>query len=490
MFKKLRPVPPDDTKSAPLFTIPPLAICDFYTILDLVTLRRTHRSFSQKGKICQEASPLIHLTSYTDYSQVPIQFPKAKLLIEKTSHHIITSQNSFVLANITSLNIPDNSLNEIQLEIMTRLTSFSLSISPDTKTLTLDELTQLTDLELHHNTTLEGIPLRKLTSLRRLNLNGNMSVKDLDIESLPLHSLSLGYNSAITPSVLATLRLTYLNISGSAKHAIGDEIIKCRTLTELELNMNDLIICGLPAVKKMGHLRKLILHHPQKNYEEYTAHLTNLTHLEIHDINTQIEVIGPRSIQTLHVIGRTHYYSFTCASFDNLTYLKLDMETVNIIINFNNLRKLTYLDMYLETPTKIDYRELGALTILKKIILRIGTFNETKINLSPCISLTSVEILSESNHSSFSPRDLIANENIQSLTIKTLNTTIHDNSFDRYPNLNYLSLHSFSYVLYKCKCFENLHKLALLEIAKHQHLDTECIVSLERRGIMIRRISS
>ncbi|AYV82631.1 MAG: hypothetical protein Hyperionvirus1_210 [Hyperionvirus sp.] len=457
-----------------VFDIPPFAIYEYFDTDELVTLRRTHRFFA--SKLCPIGSPIIHLRSDTsasksEYAKIPIQFPKAKLIVEK--HGGI---HPTILLNVTSLNV-SYLTHLIDLSLMTNLTSLKLMESDYVRSEMLDNLTKLVELALDSTPCIKGPTVRKLTNLQTLNLDMNDTITDADIASLPIRSLSLLHNTTITPLVLKQLNLTHLNIT-HAMPALADELLHCLQLTDLELDMNTIIKIGLETIRKIPSLRKLTIDEfVQTPRIDAMKYLTHLTYLNFKNIKANLDHTPFPLLQTLIITGvAPSILYFPSVPLDNLTHLEIN-NYANLIVDY--LKNLTYLDICV--PRLPSNRELHRFGKLKKVILR-GDGYRRPIDISQLTSVESLEIIGSDASFSVYGR----NESLESLTIDTpRNTPLDDNSIQLFPNLKYLSLGP------QCpkvtgSCFKHLPKLFSLSINERNSLDPKHILALIKRGVLIK----
>ncbi|AYV82721.1 MAG: hypothetical protein Hyperionvirus2_89 [Hyperionvirus sp.] len=447
-----------------LFLVPPYAICDFLDKDDLVILMRTHSFFSLKyAKI---ASPQISLLYRPNddriiYKKILKKFPKAKLIIDTVS----MTKNLTVLPRITSLDLSYSYSYAPNLPLITNLTSLCLRNCGETiNTEMLTPLTKLVELDLDNNREIKGSTLQKLTLLQKLNLDNNTIITDLDIEYLPLRSLSLECNTTITPFILPKLNLTHLNIRNYGAESLSEEIIKCRTITSLDLSGNRFADI-FKIIEKMTWLQKLTIN--ERVYEKSLSYLTNLTYLEIYR-NQAIEISSLVKLQTL-IIRETGIFGsrYECQ--------------VSYQIKFINLKNLTHLDVSI--GRLLSNPKLSKLENLKKLTLRNSIYN-LDIDISHLISLTSLEIINCSMHS-FVREGNISNQSLESLTVVESTTKIYDNSLAAFSNLKYLVLQPKETSRIKGRCFKDLPKLFSIKINQLVRLEDSCIPSLLKRGIML-----
>ncbi|AYV80884.1 MAG: hypothetical protein Harvfovirus9_14 [Harvfovirus sp.] len=467
-----------------IFTIPVEAYVEYFKIDDLIMLRRTHPGFA--GKLCLIAKPVIELFApmigIIDYSNVPRQFPKAKLAVGKRQSGITCSQNLNVLGNITSLDCTGRSIMVVDLSVMTGLTSLCLDQCDAIKTEWLDAMTKLVSLNLADNNQIKGVTLRKLTNLRHLNLDSNTTITDLDIEGLPLCSLSLAHNTTISPFVIRRLNLTQLNIDRYGTGEFTAETSLWTTITDLHINIGDRwrLKNREETIAKMTWLRRLTITDSFPHIDCVKS-LTNLTYLELKDA-TVGEIVGITPLlllQTLIIKGQKnvrHLIDFPVGPFNDLTHLEII--DYDVIFNFDFLTNLTHLDIECVPP--MDYGKLCKLKNLTKLILRISSL-WTYIDISGLRSLISLEVLGRGIVRSF-----VGNDSLQSLKMDITNCILDDSSLVLMRNLRHLSLGIFSCEKVIGTCFRSLDKLFSVEISVRNKLGEECIADLEKRGVMVR----
>ncbi|AYV80492.1 MAG: hypothetical protein Harvfovirus2_22 [Harvfovirus sp.] len=465
----------------PLSIIPEHAYVEYLDINDLTRLRQTHPHFA--GRLSQIAKPIIELfaseTHWIDYSKLPLQFPKAKLVIGKGHSGVTRTLGLGVLANVTSLDCVDRLRMNLDISMMTNLTFLCLDRCDAIKTEAVDAMTNLVSLSLAGNDEIKGSTVRKLTNLRELNLDSNTTITDLDIDALPLQSLSLVSNWKISPLMLKRFNLTKLNISYYATDALIGEIILCTTVTDLSLNMYDVNQLGQETVAKMTWLRRLTITDPKADiYRELFQYLTNLTYLEFKDCRTIFQVGPLLPLQSLVVKGRKTGYPFDLLhhSLNDLTYL--EVHGYDVFLNLNFVTNLTHLDI--ERPDRRVGEDLVKLKYLKKLVLRECT-DWLHIDISGLTSLVSLEILGR-----VIVRSLVGADGLQSLKIYANNCVVDDSSFLSMRNLRCISLGGISCEGVKGTSFKHLDKLFEVEIGMRNGLDQECLYDLKKRGVVVR----
>jgi len=473
--------------STPLLTIiPPYAISGYFDIQDLVLLRQTHPSYSQK--FCHISSPIINLSIYNcfNYRHILFQFPKAKL---KVIFFGDPSSKLTLLSNITSLDlnycidyVPD-------FTKMPNLTSLHLDKSLYLKSDILSNMTQLLELSLGLTHKIKGSSLQKLTNLQTLILNDENTITDFDILTLPLRSLSLLRNTALTPFILTHLPLTYLNINYSLP-TLTTELINCTTLTELDFRVSYHRTKDLSTISKLTWLRKLTIEAPTQIFFNWPRDLINLTYLETRYLNNILDISTSTSLQTLIIFGKSETI-FPTVPLPNLSKLE-----INADLNVNHLKNLTHLQIkIIRLPSN---RLLPELKNLKNLIIddyytNCSIDNYKKycrctegIDISLLTSLTSLEISYCDIRLCYPIGGLISNS-LESLTIVTLNPNIDDRSLNAIPNLKYLCLGNSSPREVTGSCFKNLHHLLSLTISEHNTLSSDSLDSLTKRGIKVKK---
>ncbi|AYV82671.1 MAG: hypothetical protein Hyperionvirus2_39 [Hyperionvirus sp.] len=435
-------------------TLPAYAYQDFLTLDDLIMLRRTHQFFLEK--LCKIATPTINIF----YKQLNMlaQFPKARLMANKTSG--IDGEDLTIFPRITCLDISHNS---------------NCNVSEH-----LSLMTKLTELNMRDNVVIRGPVLRKLTLVRKLVLDLNTVITDLDIEALPLRSLSIAKNRIITPLVLRKLNLTHLNINDytTSRHSIelGDEIIRCVTITDLELYGTDAYAIGFKTMDKMTWLRKLTIdEQPFSDYGNHLKCLTNLTYLEIKNgRRIQIGMAVLQQLETL-IITKGIFVDIPSMPMTNLTRLEISADA-SYTLNYGCLRNLTHLDLGEGSSEK--NLEIAELKKLRKLILR-------NVNYSSYVNIFCVVEL-EICYCDIAGFAGGGGDRLESLTVNTLGAIIDDDDMVRFPNLKYFSMGRAGCAKVTGTCFKDMEQLYSLTISKYNNLDPSCIAELNRAGIMIK----
>ncbi|AYV82874.1 MAG: hypothetical protein Hyperionvirus3_20 [Hyperionvirus sp.] len=463
--------------------IPPETYLEYFEILELVILKRTHRFFSE-NKIRQSAAPIIHVTNQSDCKNLLAHFPKAKLIIAHTPGEILRSCDLRQLSNIISLNFINVPIpRSLNFSTLPKLTVLRLDICYGLELNALDNMTQLIELSLNFEVhRFKGSTLRKLTNLTKLSLCQNDTITDADIESLPLRSLCLDTNRIITPFVLKRLNLTQLNITKYATRPLTNVIVQCTTITDLTLAMSDidamekklLFVLPIKVLNCMTWLNKLTLLDPGVSYGERLKYLTNLTHLELIGLTTYEQVNLP-SLQTLIINAKLPWVYVPSESLTNLTHLEIGM--VAYLADTSCLINLTYL--------KVSFNTYGGGQIhnlphnLKTLIL-INLASYHKINFVRLENLTTLEIFAESakviHH-------LPVHRNLRKLTLRSPNTDINDSSLMQYTSVNHLSLSIAAPLI--GYCFEYMKGLFSLTIDR-RNISDPCVSQLRKRGIIVR----
>ncbi|AYV80592.1 MAG: hypothetical protein Harvfovirus3_37 [Harvfovirus sp.] len=458
--------------------IPPAAYLSYFETLELVILKRTHRFFCE-NKIWQSFTPIIHLRNPSHCKNLSDHFPKAKLIIKASACYILQLCSPCQLANIISLDFRNGPFSRIfNFSTLPKLTVLQLDNCYGLGLDDLNNMTQLVSLSLNFEVDrFRGSTLRKLTNLTKLSLRENTVITDLDIELLPLRSLSLYNNRTITPFVLKRLNLTQLDISIYATAALSGEIIQCTTITDLTLTMADINIIGKKVLASMTQLKKLTVQDPELLYEDCLKYLTNLTHL--HFIGaTKYEKLDLPSLQTIIIMSRWPWGYVPSLSLTNLTHLEL--EVVSHLADISCLINLTYLKLTFYrngiTPPQIPILPKKLKTL---ILLNLSSYDT--INFVSLENLTTLEISVENDKVI---HHLPVHHNLKKLTIWSGNAQINDHSLMQYTHVNHLTLLSLTTPLIGY-CFEYMKGLLSLTIYRRKISD-ECHSQLIKRGIIVR----
>ncbi|AYV83270.1 MAG: hypothetical protein Hyperionvirus5_76 [Hyperionvirus sp.] len=361
---------------------------------------------------------------------------------------------------------------------MTNLISLRLNDCEFIKTIDIGLwLTKLVSLSLNSNSQINGSALAKLICLRKLNLDNNTCISDLDIESLPLESLSLVGNYRITDSIFRKLKLTQVGLSVGSP-AATDEILRCTTITDLNLKGTNMdYICYIPTFAKMTNLRKLIAV-DYYSTEDVFKYLTNLTYLELpysgNDRGIDVGIAGLPLLGTL-VIDKIYDRYFPKVPLDSLSHLEIRGDRYKINLQF--VRNLTFLDV---GPGWIN-QELHDLKNLKKLVLRNVGYC---CDISRLSELTSLTVLDDTSKHCVINHSLFVSDSLQSLCIHAYRCFMYGASFRAVPNLKYLSVCALD-VRIDSSSFNNLDKLFSIVVREHQ-VDKKLLASLRKEGIMVR----
>jgi len=468
------------TKAPDIFTVPPYALSEYLNLEALTILKRSHRFFNKLSHI---SSPIIHLSSrkpLTSYYPIMLhQYPKCKLVHHGDYNSRHRTLHPILFPNIISLDLNTCNTIEQNISTLTKLTSLSLE-QCQAITTELVNLTRLESLSLTDNHRIVGSSLQKL-KLRELKLNNNGTVTDDHIISFPLISLSLLNNRTITPSILSKFNLTELNILRYKPALLANEIIKCTTLINLELNMDTLLHIGFKTLAHMTHLKKLTIDSPTSIFADSPAYLQNLSCLHLNHIEENIKIPPLTSLQTLIIQYYSKSIDLSSASLHNLHHLEIHKLSER---NFS-LKNLTYL--HAVHDYQLYNKELREFQNLTKLIIDTRYYDRT-IDITHLKSLISLAIIGGKLQSFVCISEdskPVANRTLQSLTI---------NSYEAVPNVDDISLTAFPNLKYFCldrtkirtSCFENLQNLFWLAIATDNNLDAACIPSLIKRGIIIK----
>ena len=436
---------------------------------------------------------LPYTTTLSDEQLETITVLNCDMFNKSDEKKIISVNGIEKLTTLTSLNVRDNELTELDVSKNTALTKLNangnqlteLDVSKNTALTELDvEHNQLTNLDVSNNTILAWLDVYN-NQLTNIDVSKNTALTYLNVPNNQLTNIDVSNNTALKQLYVSNNQLTGLNLSETI--ALESLFVSDNQLTELDVGNNT-------ALKQLYVFNNQLTNIDVSNNTaliELNVYNNQLTSLDVSKNTSLTELdVGNNQLKSIDVSNNTALRSLDVHN-NQLTNIDVSKNTA-----------LTYLDVPNNQLTNIDVSNNTALRSLdvrsNPFTTKLVTYKSKNINIEnynklvklPEDKTSTLTKMSSDNNGVVIDVSNISIDKIGEYVVTAAykhNIGTSDNSYNETYNIKVIEITSDKYVIDDDKEYiytgTDVDKNTIL---KNINLDSECSKTIENNKLIIK----